>query len=90
MSKKKYIDKCWYCYNGVGDPFQASSYRKISYKPGGQVGTNINAIYATGDYTPISPLSTNIQLYVSLALVTGMSQPPHIDKKSKYFVFMRS
>ena len=91
MSKKvKYENKCWYTYNGIGDPYQASSYRKVECKPSGLLGSKICAIYATGSFTPIAPLSTNIQQYIATALVTSSAQPPLLKKRSRYFVYLKN
>ena len=89
MSKKRYKDKGWFSYNGVGDPYHAASYRRINDKPSGERGARLNAIYALGHLTPISPLSPNIHEYIANALVSSLAQPPLIGKKAKYFVYMK-
>lgn len=89
MPKQRYFDKGWFSYNGVGDPYHAASYRRINDKPGGERGPVLNAIYALGHFTPISPLSPNVHAYIANALVASIAQPPLIGKKAKYFVYMR-
>lgn len=87
---KKYENKGWYCYNGVGDPYHASSYRRVNSKPSGETGKYICAIYADcGHITPQAPLSSNIQQYIAEAMVSGGSQPPHPRVREKCFVYVR-
>jgi len=91
MSKREhYENKAWFCYNGVGDPYQAASYRQINFKPSGAFGGRISAIYADGWFTPISPLSTNVMCYISTAQITGLSQPPVFRKRDKCFVYLKA
>ena len=91
MSKRKhYENKAWFCYNGIGDPYNAASYRQVNCKPSGAVGGNISTIYATGFFTPISPLSINIQTYITMALTTGFSHPPVFRKRDKCFVYLKA
>lgn len=91
MSKwKNYKNKAWYVYDGIGDPYHASSYRKVTQKPLFESGKYLCAIYTeSGDIIPSSPLSANIQQYIANALVTGISQPPHYKKHTKAFVYLK-
>ena len=88
--RKHYENKAWFCYNGVGDPYSAASYRQVNCKPSGPVGRTICSIYADGYFTPIAPLSTNVQSYITLALTTGLSQPPVFRKRDKCFVYLKA
>jgi len=93
MSKHKaveYKDKCWYVYNGIGDPYLASSYRRITVRPRGDTGNHISAIYSsnTGNSTTTA-LSTNIKQYIANALASGLSQPPVFKPHHKCFVYLK-
>ena len=91
MSKRKhYENKAWFCYNGVGDPYHAASYRQVNCKPSGPMGNRISSIYADGFFTPISPLSANLQSYITLALTSGSSQPTVFRKRDKCFVYLKA
>lgn len=95
MSKKKepsvYTDRCWYVYNGIGDPFVATNYRRVSTKPQGRIGGHeILAIYTTlNGNNPKSPLSSNITQYIANALVSGLPQPPIYKPHHKSFVYLK-
>jgi hypothetical protein len=91
MSKwKSYQNKAWYVYDGSGDIYHAASYRRITNKPNSVTGKYINVIYASsGNISPTSPLSVNIQQYIADALSSGLAQPPKFKKHVKYFVYLK-
>ncbi|MBB5637826.1 hypothetical protein HDF26_000845 [Pedobacter cryoconitis] len=91
MSKRRdYKNKAWYAYDGIGDPYHAASYRKITQKLKCENGKHICAIFAGhGDINPFSPLSANIQQYIANGLVSGLAQPPHYKKHSQYYVYLK-
>lgn len=75
----------WYSYIGTGDPTVGFNYRLITVKPGCLNGNVICAIYAlAGDGFPKTPLSINIQQYISNALGTLVAQPQDSGRAKKY------
>ncbi|MCX2483394.1 hypothetical protein [Pedobacter sp. MR2016-24] len=85
-----YENKAWYVYNGIGDPYHPTSYRRVNSKPKCEQGKRICAIYTgSGDIFPDSPLSGNITQYIAEAMVTNSTQPPCIKKRTKIFVYLK-
>lgn len=77
--------RCWYAYNGFGDPFLASSYFLMSTKPGCINGCTVCAIYTPAcDINPSSPLSQNMLTYIANLLATCIAQPQDSNRFKKY------
>lgn len=90
------MGRAWYAYTNTGsDPLLASSYRLVTTMPACRNGIEICAIYAyfIGDVLPAigssprSPLTTNIQLYITNGLVSFSAQP---DTDGGAFVYLKS
>ncbi len=82
---------CWYIFGGAGfDPLLASSYRRISGRPGCLDGSQICAIYSPSCGTlPDSPLSSNLQTYITNGLSTHLAQP-QTPAFTKLFVYLKN
>jgi len=83
--------KYWYAYNGTGDPFEATSYKKLHppVKPSCTSGAEICAIAAEGypnTLTPNNPLSTSLRQYIAQALTDKNTPQPQMGK---IYVYMR-
>lgn len=88
--------RAWYAYTNTGsDPLHAGSYRLVTVSPscinGSQVCA-INAYYvgsapAIGS-SPISPLTKNLQEYISNVLVSFIAQP-RIPEGAKAYVYLK-
>lgn len=81
--------KFWYAYNGVGDPFNVSSYSKFTPPdtPKCTDGGTICAVYATGlgiTTTPMVPFSDRIRQYIVLALTSGHVSQPRTPGAKRY------
>lgn len=77
--------RCWYAYDGIGDPFLASSYIIITVKPGCINGCTVCAIYVPAcDVNPSSPLSQNMMVYIANLLATCIAQPSLPPGAKKY------
>lgn len=82
------MSRSWYAYI-YGDPLDAQNYAKLTIQHGCLCGDRICAIYSYGiGIQPVSPLSLNIQNYISNALITGQLQP-EIPFDSKKYVYLR-
>jgi len=80
----------WYTYNGTGDTTLASSYTRLTGKPGCLSGTTLCNIYVPdGGFLPKSPLPSNVLNYISNGLSTQVAQP-QLPAGSKFFVYLRS
>ncbi|MBB5637832.1 hypothetical protein HDE68_003757 [Pedobacter cryoconitis] len=82
--------RVWYSYIGSGSPFLAANYFRAAVKPGCINGSNICAIYAyNGDINPQAPFSTNLNNYISNALLTNLPQPQDSGNAKRY-VYLKS
>ena len=77
--------RCWYSYNGIGDPLLCTSYFLSFVTPPTCVnGPVVCAIYARGcGSTPTCPLSYRIRMYIAnlqLALIAQPDTSPAIKK----------
>jgi len=75
--------RTWYSYVS-GNALEPSSYFRSVTKPGCITGCSICAIYQyNGDINP-SPFSSNMQNYITNALITCISQPSSPPGAKKY------
>lgn len=79
--------RSWYSYVG-GNPQEPSSYFRASVKPGCITGTTICAIYAPNGDTNPSPFSSNVQRYISDALI-NLTPQPSLPVGSKKYVYLK-
>lgn len=85
--------RCWYGFlDGGGNfsPLDSSKYFKTSIAFGCLIGTKICTVYVPDcDWYPSSFFSTNLQNYISNALISGIPQPtfPIGAKKYVYLKF---
>ena len=73
--------RCWYAYNGVGDPFLISSYFLATVKPSCINGCKICAIYAPNCGPTPSVLSTNMRTYIANIIISCIAQPNTLPYK---------
>lgn len=80
----------WYAYDGLGDPYNVSSYRRVTVKPTCTSGVDICSVYLLGETstTPLSPFTTAILNYITAALATQVPQP-HDGPTLKPYVYSR-
>jgi len=69
------MPRCWYAYNGVGDPLLISSYSLVGIKPGCINGSRVCAIYTPNCGPTPALLSANIRNYIADLLITLVAQP---------------
>ena len=78
------MGRCWYSYNGVGDPLLPTNYNQSAVKPSCISGAVTCAIYAPGcGPNPSSPLSSRMRTYIAnlqLGLIPQPSYPPGAKK----------
>lgn len=79
----------WYAYNGTGDPYSATNYRKITIKPAFSKGSKVSAIFARQGGDNPQPLSGNLHQYISNALFSAEPQPPLTEPGNKYYVYVK-
>ena len=78
--------RCWYAYNGIGDPLLIASYTLITIgKPVCISGSFVCAIYAPACGPNPSVLSTRIKSYIGFLLSTLVPQPG--DEGVKKYVY---
>lgn len=74
---------------GGNDYLDASNYHRITVTPTCLCGDKICAVYADSNgHQPVNPLSTNLQSYITEALLTGQLQPEQ-PYGSKKYVYLR-
>ena len=77
--------RCWYAYNGIGDPLLCSSYNLASHIPACLNGCNVCAIYAPRcGPQPSCPLSNNMRNYIANLQITCVAQPDSTPGIKKY------
>ena len=77
--------RCWYSYNGFGDPLLCSSYNRSFFIPGCRNGPVVCAIYAPGcGPDPTCPLSRNIRIYIANLQLTWQPEPSYPIGAKKY------
>lgn len=83
------MSRSWYVF--IGDnPTNALNYYRINIKHTCLCGDKICAIYAyDGGINPKEPLSPNLQVYISKALLTGQLQPD-IPWDTKKYVYLKN
>lgn len=82
------MERIWYAYIS-GDPYQVSSYFRVTIKPTFLCGDRICAINAPDNgQSPADPLSNNLQRYIHDGLETGMYQPEK-PLNAKAYVYLR-
>ncbi len=69
-SNKKY----WYAHIH-GNPFDASSYFRLSIQPEFNIGNHIAAVYAKGNEHRPDDFSNKLKTLIADALASGVSQP---------------
>ena len=80
--------RCWYAYNGIGDPLLPSSYNLSLAKPICLNGSIVCAIYAPGCGLSPSLLSASMRKYVKDGQLQLVAQPfsPFGAKKYVYMI----
>ncbi|RAJ22656.1 hypothetical protein LY11_04693 [Pedobacter cryoconitis] len=76
--------RCWYAYNGVGDPLVLSSYILASRVPACINGFVVCAVYAPSCGINPSVLSVRIRYYIGNLTLTLVAQPDGTTKKYVY------
>ena len=81
--------RCWYAYDGTGDPTLSSNFILATTPPSCENGTMVCAIYSPNcGVNPVAPLSANIRRYIANAIATQVSQP-QFPASSKKYVYLK-